>query len=441
MKHILLAGSGRSAAALIHYLLENALQEDWEITIADIHPGSSVHPRERRILFDVTDEFQCSRETQRADLVISLLPASFHSRMAVDCIRYKKHFLTASYVSEEIRALDTAAREGGVLLLNEMGLDPGIDHMSAMAMIDAIKTEGGKIHSFKSYTGGLIAPESVDNPWEYKFTWNPRNVVLAGQATAHYMGSNQLKYVPYHRLFKNPELIHVEGIGLFEGYPNRDSLQYIQAYGLENIETMLRGTFRMPGYCKAWDVFVQLGWTDDSFKIKKSDEKISYATMLNSFLPEGTGPLELRLSNFLGEDIDGPIMEKLKWLDIFNEEEILFTEASPAALLQLLLERKWALKATDKDRTVMQHQIEYTINGKKQKKTSSLTVTGSDAVNTAMAKTVGLPLGIAAKLILQNKIRVCGVHIPTIKEIYVPVLEELEKHEIAFIEKEEDVTD
>jgi saccharopine dehydrogenase-like NADP-dependent oxidoreductase len=433
MKKILLLGAGRSAFSLINYLIDNCAKEGWEVTIADMLLAASIKS-EKRIQLDIQNETLRASAIQNADLVISLLPPSLHYIIALDCIRFKKHLLTASYVAPEIAALDKEAKAAGVLFLNEMGLDPGIDHMSAMAILDEIKARGGTITSYKSYTGGLIAPESSDNPWEYKFTWNPRNVVLAGQATAQYLENKQLKYVPYNRLFKQVEDINIEGVGRLEGYPNRDSLHYKTVYGLTEAASMLRGTLRPVGFCKAWNVFVQLGWTDDTIKI--DSDVLSYTAFIEAFLPAGSGTIEARLAAFTGETTDSTVFKKLKWLGIFGKELIQLGWVSPAFILQHLLEKKWSLRASDKDRIVMQHLVKYTAQGASFLRRSSLIVTGHDALDTAMAKTVGLPLGIAAKLILNNTIRLTGVQIPVLPEIYLPVLLELKSLGVSFVESE-----
>lgn len=446
MKNILLIGAGRSASSLIKYLLYNSQKHNWKITVADISVESAEqkvknHPHARAIAFDVHDEQQRMKEIEDADIVVSLLPASLHYIVAKDCVYLRKHLVTASYICKEIKALEKEAEKNGVLLLNEIGLDPGIDHLSAMQIIDEIKEEGGEIISFKSYTGGLVAPECNDNPWGYKFTWNPRNVVLAGQGTAQYIEDGKYKYVPYSRLFEQTEVVKIKGHGSFEGYPNRDSLSYRNVYGLENIQTMLRGTLRMPDYCKAWNAFVQLGWTDDAYKIVDVN-KLTYGKLLEAYLPKGKQTTKQKLAEFLGERKDSEVMKKLEWLGILEEKKIPLADASPAQVLQDLLEKKWKLKTKDIDMIVMQHQFLYKErekngNGRVRKIISSLVVKGEDATYTAMAKTVGLPVGIAVKLILNGQLKLIGVKIPTLKEIYVPVLEELGNYGIRFSEERE----
>ena len=365
-----------------------------------------------------------------------MLPPFLHPAIAVHCLRFKKHLVTASYVSQEMKNLDEEAKKAGIILMNESGLDPGIDHASAMKVIDRIKSEDGKLKVFKSYTGGLIAPESDDNPWGYKFTWNPRNAVLAGQGTARYMENGKYAFIPYQKLFTRIDKIHVDGLGDFEGYANRDSLNYRSVYGIEDVQTILRGTLRKTGYCEAWNVFVQLGMTDDSYIIPES-EKLSIREVVESFLPNGKGNVQTRLSEYLGIPLKGEIMAKLEWLGLFEDIHLKIKNASPALILQTLLESKWKLKEGDIDMIVMQHQFEYELKGSGTKfYATTLVVKGNDAIHTAMAKTVGLPVGIIAKLILEGNIKLTGVQTPTVKEIYQPLLRELETLGIRFREKE-----
>jgi saccharopine dehydrogenase-like NADP-dependent oxidoreductase len=385
----------------------------------------------------MNDEAQRHSEIQKADLVISMLPAHLHGKVAEDCVAFKRNLVTASYVSKEMQALNEEAKKAGIILLNEIGLDPGIDHMSAMQIIDKVKAEGEEITLFKSYCGGLVAPESNDNPWGYKFSWNPRNVILAGQATAQYIENGSYKYIPYNRLFIQTEPVVVEGYGSFDGYANRDSLSYRHPYGLDSIPTLLRGTLRSTGYCKAWNVFVKLGLTDDSYQIEKTSG-MSYRDLLEAFLPFGEKSTRDKLTQFMGADMDAEVMAKLEWLGLFGDTKISLAQGSPAQLLQHLLESKWLLKPQDKDMIVMQHQfaIKNTQSVKSRILLSTLVVKGDDNVHTAMAKTVGLPMAIAARKIMNKQITLTGVQIPVMKAIYEPVLDELEALGIKFIEKE-----
>ena len=276
MKKILVIGAGRSAVTLIKYLLENSVANDWFVTVADYsvdlaNEAVASHQNGKAIFFNVTDEQQRETEIENADIVISMLPANLHITVAKDCVRLKKNLVTASYVSEEIASLNDEAVKNDVLLLNEIGLDPGIDHMSAMQVIDEIKEKGGELTSFKSFCGGLVHPDYDNNPWNYKFTWNPRNVVLAGQGTAQYIENGNYKYIPYTSLFERTEKMSVLDAGEFEGYANRDSLSYRESYGLDNIPTLFRGTLRRKGYSESWNIFVQLGMTDDTYKLENSE--------------------------------------------------------------------------------------------------------------------------------------------------------------------------
>jgi saccharopine dehydrogenase-like NADP-dependent oxidoreductase len=444
MKNILVIGAGRSSSSLIKYLLEHAVLENWLVTVGDVSldlvkQKTANHPNARAITFDITNDHQREEEIKRADIVISMLPAFMHMNVATDCVRFKKHLATASYVSKEMAELNDEAKAAGIILMNEIGLDPGIDHASAMKVIDHIHEQGGELTSFKSYCGGLVAPESNDNPWGYKFSWNPRNVVLAGQGTAQYIQNGEYKYIPYNRLFTQIETIEIAGSGVFDGYANRDSLSYRKLYNISNISTMLRGTLRMPGYCKAWNVFVKLGLTDDTYKIEASD-KLTYRQFIEAYLPEGKLPAKEKLVQFMGAEMDAEILRKIEWLGVFEDRRIKLVNATPAQILQDLLEEKWKLQAHDKDMIVMQHLFEYVIPAqsttRKKTITSSLIVKGEDQTYTAMAKTVGLPLAITAKLILQGKINARGVVIPTTKEIYEPLLAELSTLGIVFEEKD-----
>jgi saccharopine dehydrogenase-like NADP-dependent oxidoreductase len=442
MKNILLLGAGRSASSLIAYLLQHAVAEQWHIRIGDIvvnHLHSLVDelPYADAVVFDVHDDAQREAEVKQADLVISLLPAIYHIEVAKECIKQEKHLITASYVTPAFLELHSEAQQKNLTILMESGLDPGIDHMSAMAAIHHIQEKGGKLTSFKSYCGGLIAPESDTNPWNYKFTWNPRNVVLAGQGTAKYIKNGEYKYIPYHQLFKRTDEIYVEGYGHFEGYANRDSLSYREPYNLLDIPTMLRGTLRKPGYSAAWDVFVQLGLTDDSYALEGS-ENMTYRSYLEAFLPPAVAgqTIEQRLAKYVSIDANSEAIQKLAWLDLFTERPIELAGATPAQVLEKILKEKWQLAPGDKDMIVMQHLFAYELAGEKREFTSSLVVKGDDEVHTAMAKTVGLPVAILAKLLLQGKISHRGVVIPIYPELYEPVLDELKSYGVNFVEQD-----
>jgi len=440
MKKILVIGAGRSAVTLIKYLLDNSIANNWQVTVADFsielaETAVANHENGKAIFFNVTDEMQRKSEIGNADIVISMLPASLHITVAKDCIVLGKNLVTASYVSPEITDLDEKAKQAGVLLLNEIGLDPGIDHMSAMQVIDDIKENGGELTSFKSFCGGLVHPDYDTNPWNYKFTWNPRNVVLAGQGTAQYIKQGKYKYIPYTKLFERTEVMEVLDAGEFEGYANRDSLGYRSAYGLEDIPTLFRGTLRRKGYCKAWNMFVQLGMTDDTYKVENS-ENLTYRAFINLFFPYNNElSIKEKFCSYLNLSQDSEEFRKIEWLGVFADTIVGLKDASPAQILQKICEEKWTLGVEDKDMIVMQHQFEYVENGEQKKLNSSLLVFGDDPRYTSMAKTVGLPVAIAAKLILNGKINSTGVKIPTTKDIYIPVLKELEENGINFVEE------
>jgi len=441
MRKVLLLGAGRSSGALIKYLLDYAQADDFELTVADISVSAAEekihqHVLGRAIAFDINNAEQRIKEIGTADIVISLLPPTLHYLAAVDCVKQRKHLVTASYVSAEINALNEEAIENNVLLLNECGLDPGIDHLSAMEIINRLQKQGAELKSFKSFTGGLVAPESNDNLWGYKFTWNPRNVILAGQGTAKYIENNHYKYIPYNRLFSQIEKISVDELGIFDGYANRDSLAYRKIYGIDTIPTLLRGTLRQENFCSAWQIFVTLGFTDDSYTIEDS-EHLTYAQLVEAFLPASAKEenVEQRLCSFCNIKPEGIEMEMIRSTGILYNNVIGLPTATPAQILQHLLQSKWILKPEDKDMIVMQHLFEYTLDGKNESIHSSLVTKGESVEQTAMAKTVGLPLGIVARLILQNKISLRGVQIPVQEEIYKPVLKELKEYGISFIEK------
>lgn len=441
MKNIFVIGAGRSATTLIGYFLKHAEEQDWHLTVGDIsaelcEKKIDTHPRGRAIAFDVFNAEQRKEELSRADIVVSMLPASMHIEVARDCVQLGKHLATASYISQEMKDLHDTAKAKNITLLNETGLDPGIDHLSAMKLLDEIRNGGGEIQHFESFTGGLVAPECDDNPWHYKFTWNPRNVVLASQGGAvKFIHNGKYKYIPYHRVFRRTEYITIEGHGEFEGYANRDSLSYRDVYGLHDVKTLYRGTLRKPGYSRSWNTFVQLGMTDDSF-VMEGSETMTNREFVNSFLPySNTDSVELKLRAGLKLSQDDRLIDKLRWLGLFEETVIGLKDATPAQMLQHILEKKWSMKPEDKDMIVMWHKIGFIKDGQKFVTESSMVVKGDDEHNTSMAKTVGLPLAIATRMILENRITTRGVLLPLSKNVYEPVLEELSKNGISFKEK------
>jgi saccharopine dehydrogenase-like NADP-dependent oxidoreductase len=444
MRKILVIGAGKSASNLITYLIGKSEQENLHITIGDLtieHAQSLIKnsANATAIKLDIFNEDDRKSAVQNADIVISMLPARFHIEVAKDCVVYGKHMVTASYISPEMKALDTEAKAKGLVFMNEIGLDPGLDHMSAMQVIDKIHDNGGKMLLFESFCGGLVAPESDTNLWNYKFTWNPRNVVLAGQGgAATFIQEGKYKYIPYNRLFRRTEFLEVEGYGKFEAYANRDSLSYRSIYGLDNIPTLYRGTIRRVGYSKAWNSFITLGMTDDSYTIENS-ENMSYRDFVNSFLPYSpTDSVELKFRHGLKIDQDDVIWDKYLELDLFSAtKKVGLVNATPAQILQKILLDSWTLQEDDKDMIVMYHKFGYELNGNKHQIDSKMVILGDNQTFTAMSKTVGLPVAIATLQILNGKIKTPGVQLPITKEVYTPILKELENYGVVFNETEE----
>ena len=443
-RKILVVGAGKSTSYLIDYFLEKAAEEKLHLMIGDINPDAissyiKNHSRCTVIQLDIFNDEDRKSAIKESDIVVSMLPARMHMKVAQDCISFGKHLVTASYVSEEIKTLDAQAKQKGLVFMNEIGLDPGIDHMSAMQVIDRIREKGGKMILFESFTGGLVAPESDTNLWNYKFTWNPRNVVLAGQGgAAKFLQEGTYKYIPYHKLFRRTEFFEIEGYGRFEGYANRDSLNYKEAYGLHDVLTLYRGTMRRVGFSKAWNMFVQLGATDDSYTMENS-EGMTYREFINSFLSYSpTDSVELKLRHYLKIEQDDIMWEKLLELNVFDSEKTIpLKKATPAQMLQYILEDSWSLNEDDKDMIVMYHKFGYELDGKQFQIDANTVVKGESRTHTAMAKTVGLPVAIATIAILNNKITTPGVQIPIKKEVYDPILEELKEYGVVF--KEYDV--
>ena len=442
MRTILIIGAGRSASSLIQYLLEKSEKEQLHLIIGDLslelaQKKTNNHPNATPIALDIFNAQQRQEAIQKATIVISMLPAHLHIEVAKDCILFNKHMVTASYISEAMQALDAEAKAKGLIFMNEIGLDPGIDHMSAMKVIDEIKEKGGKMLLFESFCGGLVAPESDTNIWNYKFTWAPRNVVLAGQGgAAKFIQEGAYKYIPYCNLFRRTEFLEVEGYGRFEAYSNRDSLKYRSVYGLDDVLTLYRGTIRRVGFSKAWNMFVQLGMTDDSY-VMEGSEAMTYRQFVNSFLPyHPTDSVELKMRHILKIDQDDIMWDKLVELDLFSRiKKVGLKNATPAQILEKILSDRWTLQPEDKDMIVMYHKFGYELNGITSQIDSKMVCIGDDQMYTAMAKTVGLPVAMATLLILNGKIQTSGVQLPIQKEVYEPILKELESYGVVFNEQ------
>lgn len=443
MRQILIIGAGRSASSLIQYLLNKSNEENLHLTIGDLslelaQRKTNNHPNATAIALDINNAAQRQAEIQKADIVISMLPAHMHIEVAKDCVAFQKNMVTASYISDAMQSLDAEVKAKGLIFMNEIGLDPGIDHMSAMKVIDDIKAKGGKMILFESFCGGLVAPESDTNLWNYKFTWAPRNVVLAGQGGASkFIQEGKYKYIPYHKLFRRTEFLEVEGYGKFEGYANRDSLKYRSVYGLDDVLTLYRGTIRRVGFSKAWNMFVQLGMTDDTYVMEDS-ENMSYRDFINSFLPYSpTDSVEIKTRLQLGIEQDDIMWDKLLELDLFNpNKKVGLQNATPAQILERILNDSWSLQPDDKDMIVMYHKFGYELNGVRKQIDSKMVCIGDDQTYTAMAKTVGLPVAMATLQILNGNIKTPGVQLPIRPEVYNPILKELETFGVIFKETE-----
>ncbi|MFY7900324.1 MAG: saccharopine dehydrogenase C-terminal domain-containing protein [Chitinophagaceae bacterium] len=433
MKNMLLFGAGKSATELIFYLNDLVKNNVCTVTIVDanIELLKNKLPENTFIHFeqiDILDESERKRLIQSSTVVISLMPPNLHYIIALDCITYKKHLLTASYIDEQIQLQKEQIKNAGVLFLYEMGLDPGIDHMSAMKIIHEIHSKGGKIDSFISHCGGLISPECNTNPWSYKISWNPKNIILAGKSGAIYKRNGVIEETDYTTLFENCDTVDVnDEIGQLSYYFNRDSLKYIQLYGLENANTFIRTTLRYSNFCQGWKWIVQLQLTDEQ---ELYDTK--YLTP-NAFLKKH---LEIFKLQHVYQSINElSVIQQFDYLFNNNSDFINKGKITAAEILQSILEEKLKLVPNDKDMIVMLHEFEYTGSDKKYYTKSSLIVKGNNEYRTAMAKTVGLPLGIAARMLIEEKIAIVGLQIPTIEEIYEPVLEKLTEFGIQFEEK------
>lgn len=438
MKNILLFGAGKSATCLIDYLLTNAPRQKWHVTVVDSDlmlikskTGKSYYVTP--VAIDIRDQQARQALVEETDLVISLLPAALHIMVAKDCLQYRKHLLTASYIDPEVKKLQKDIQKAGLLFMYEMGLDPGIDHMSAMKVIHSIEKKGGLIYSFKSYCGGLISPESNDNPWQYKITWNARNVVLAGQSGATYKDKGKVKELNHEQLFDQSKTIVIPGLGKLAYYPNRDSLAYMSSYNLDNIPTFMRATLRYPDFCEGWSAVIRLGLTDDSRKIQ-TDNLSFFKWATQHVKTDKQLSNEENVALFLGVSSKSKVIRQLKYLGLLNGEVINQGEQTNANVLQQVMESRLGMSPNDKDMIVMMHEIEFERRNIATRMHSYMIVQGEDNLRTAMAKTVGLPLGITAKLLLQEKITLTGLQIPVMPEVYNPVLKELEEHDIRFEE-------
>lgn len=437
MRTILVAGAGKSSTYLINYLLSHAPRNKWTIVVADgnaeaIAEKINGHPFAEAAPIDITSAAQRRPLVQRADIVVSLMPPHLHIHLAKDCLEFRKNLITSSYISPEMKEMDKAVKEAGLMFMCEMGLDPGIDHMTASQIIHSTQRVAASIISFRSYCGGLIVPESDDNPWHYKFSWNPRNIITAGFGGAKFLQSGKNVEIPYEQIFFNNKKIKVDGVGSLAYYPNRDSLKYLDVYDVPEVKTFLRATLRHPDFCKGWQALIDLGLTSEE------DTFDTTGKTYHNWLAEKTGynngvSLKEHVSRQLELASDSKVPGMLEWLGLFDQKPLTRPKAASAELLLDLLLEKWQMHPHEKDMVVMQHEVEYVHKERKIKLTSTMAIKGEDRENSAMARTVGLPMGILARLVLLNKIAApTGVHIPNMSQVYRPVLTELHHHGISF---------
>lgn len=438
-KKILILGAGLVAKPLVRYLLD---QPGFEVEVASRTVSKAEklidnHPRGKARELNLKDEETLKKEVAAADIVISMVPYTFHPKVANYCISFGKHMVTTSYVSETMQKLDEAAREAGVLILNEVGLDPGIDHMEAMRIIHEVKENGGEIMSFTSYCGGLPAPEANTNPFGYKFSWSPIGVLMAGKNPARYLKDGKEVLIPAENLFDNYSIIPIEGLGDFEGYPNRNSLPYIELYGIQSTEVMLRGTLRNIGWCPTMKKIVDLGLLSE--EVQEWAEGFTFRDFLLHLMKRpGEKDVMKALSAHLHIAEDSEIIRRLEWLGLMSVEPLPMSKGSALDILGARMMEKLQYEEGERDMIILQHQfIASYPGGKKQKITSTLIDYGIPHGDTSMARTVGLPAAIATRLIGEEKIDLIGVHIPTLPQIYLPSLSELKTMGIAFTEKKE----
>ena len=434
-KKILILGAGMVAPPAIKYFLNNT---DYRIVVVDqvyskAEKLAGNSERTVALKLNINDVKKVDEEISRADAVISVLPYTFHPEVAEYCIKQRKHLITASYVNDSMRKLDERAKAAGIILLNEIGLDPGIDHMEAMRIIHKTKDEGGQIDSLISFCGGLPAPEANTNPLGYKFSWSPLGVLLAGKNQAEYLRNGRNVKVAPEDLFKNPEKINIEGIGELDGYPNRNSLPYIDIYGIQSATTMLRGTLRYKGWCPFIEAAAEIGLLGEESNNWKG---FSYESMMRELIQEtGNADIKIALSNFLQLDIDSDVIKAFEWLGFLQRKPLPLESGSALDILTKNLQAKLQYKKGERDMIILQHLFyaKYP-DGRCKEIKSSLIDFGIPDGDTSMARTVGLPLAIGARLILEEKINETGVQIPVIPQIYRPVLRELKALGIGFKE-------
>jgi len=437
-KNVLVLGAGLVSRPLVRYLFDNT---DFHVTMASrtVSKAEKIingHPNGTAISLNVKDEVALEKLVTECDLAVSLLPYTYHPKVAELCIKHKKHMVTTSYVSDAMNALDTQAKDAGILILNECGLDPGIDHISAMRIIHDVEEKGGKVISFRSTTGALPSHEANNNPFGYKFSWSPRGVLLASCNAARWLEDGKEVSTPGEKLFENYYLQDVPGIGTFENYPNRNSVPYKDIYGLKDAKTVYRGTFRMAGWCETMRNIVALGWLSDTHANGFSGK--TYGDLTRHLVGVGSkNDLAKATANYLGIKSYATVIKRLAWLGLFSDEALPKDRDNSLDYLNVLTLKKMALDKTERDMIVMHHEFIVEYPSKKEYITSTLIDYGIPNGDSAIARTVALPAAIAVKMILHGKINMTGVNIPVIPEIYNPILDELEQMDIKFDEKTE----
>ena len=434
---ILIIGAGKSATVLIQYLQSKAIENNWYIVLADGNEALAISkwnnaPNGHALGIDIENKEIRKKLIENATVVVSMLPPSLHFLVAQDCVKYDKSLFTASYVDENLKSLAKDIEQKNLLFLCEMGLDPGIDHMSAMQLIHSIQEKGGQIISFASHCGGLIAPESDNNPWHYKISWNANNIIMAGKSGALYLENKSHQKINYENLFENAPSIEVPGVGVLGYYPNRNSLSYISTYSLEPIQHFIRTTLRHPHFFLGWNAIVQLKFTDESLLHLKENTTIKDWMQIHLQKHQVENKYHLFIQNEI-------IKNQFEFLGFNSNTPIPANLNTSAAIVQWILENKWKLDASDKDMVVMMHEIEYTLHSKKYLVQSSMVQKGKNNVDTAMATTVGLPLAMGVCAYLEGAINISGLHIPTHPSIYEPILKSLAAKGIIFEESIQEI--
>ncbi|MFX1562483.1 MAG: saccharopine dehydrogenase C-terminal domain-containing protein [Promethearchaeota archaeon] len=436
MKHVLVLGAGLVAKPYIRYMLEH----EYQVTVASRTVSKAEqligdHPNGIARAFDIKHQTEeLSNLVKSSDLAVSLLPYTFHVQVAKECIRHRTNMVTTSYVSDEMRVLDAEARKSGIILLNECGVDPGQDHMSAMKIIHGAQASGGRIISFTSFCGGLPAPDANTNPFGYKLSWSPRGVLMAGRNSAHFLKNGKEVLIPGEELFTHCHKETIPGLGDFEGYPNRDSLQYIDLYGLKGVKTMLRGTLRYPGWCETMYAISKLGLLDLT---EQPLQGMSYDNFMRKQIDVSSKKnVMLETANYLKLPVEGPLLSKLRWLGLFDDRQIPIEKGAAIDVLTSLFKEKLQYRPGERDMLIMQHNFEIEFSGGKREHTRSTLIDyGIPNGDSSMSRTVALPAAIASHLILEGEIQLKGVQIPILPELYKPILRELSELGIRFEEE------